>query len=128
MKLKDEMREAAAVALEKVGLPETAERMRAGNDNTWAGGKAIEAALSVCDEYEGVEVQDYPLCDGYLRTRDSGYWKPHQPSFTIYRKKQKPEPDVTELARRAVKEWEHHAPNTGPFGVAMDALAEAVEK
>ena len=81
--------------------------------------------LAVIDEYEGAEVQKYPMCEGYLRTRESGFWDHNKPSFTVYRKKQKPKPDVTELARRAVKAWRG---GTYATHEAMHALAEAVDE
>ena len=131
MSLKDEMREAIAVALEKRGYPETAAAIRA---EDWSDADrhgsvrsvvfAARAALSVGDEYEEVEVQKTPH-RAVLRLRSSLCWESHLPSFIVYRKKEKPKPDVTELARRAVEAW--RSPAVG-FGPAMNALAEVVDE
>ena len=75
MSLKDEMREVGAVAMERSGRPDIAKEIRAGETSYYVG-TAVNAALSVCDEYEEVDL----------------------PSFTVYRKKEKPEPTLLEAA------------------------------
>ena len=129
MSLRSDLKEAMVVALERAGYVEharqvKAELFKAAGDEML--GLAAQAALSVCDEYEEVEVQECNNAD-YLLRRPSTHWDPRKPSFTVYRKKQKPEPDVTELARRAVKAWEKDD-TAHRFHVAMSALAKAVEK
>ena len=135
MKLKEEMREAAAVKMDHGLYGSTAHDIRTGASAT-LGGEAMAAALSVCDEYEEVEMQEVRgTAPHYLRTRDSAFWEPHLPSFTVYRKKEKPEPDVTELARRAVKAWGRYVSIASRGGepisdvmAALDAGLKAVDK
>ena len=100
------------------------------------GNDVARTVLSVCDEYEEVEVEECRgtsgfVCRGdhWLRMPDDRYWgQPrHNPNrYTILRCKQKPEPNVTELARRAVKAF-RGGPNIG-YCRAMQALAEAVDE
>ena len=124
MSLKDEMREAAAVEMDKRCQIETARAIRSGG-NTYYVAIAVNAALSVCDEYEEVEVQVPGTNPNYLRTHGSPFWDHDKPSFTVYRKKEKLEPALEELVRRAVKAWRE--PQSG-LGATMTALAEAVDK
>ena len=127
MSLRSELKEAMAVALEKQRYLVNADRVR---EERWGGGGtlvAAQAVLSVCDEYEEVEVQE--ACSKDLwRTRERNTWEPHIPSFTVYRKKQKPEPDVTELARRAVKAWRETHNASEPVCDAMDALEKKLDE
>ena len=105
MSLRNELKEAMAVAEEEAHSPRTARRIRAEDCEvsclefgfglvTREVLLVAQAVLSVCDEYEEVKVQesDFPGC---LWLSDNPHWKPHRPSFTIYRKGQKPEPAVT---------------------------------
>ena len=124
MSLKDEVKEAMAGALEEHKFLSSARSVRDDERKRYPLSVAAQAALSVCDEYEEVGVQA-AFSGKALRLRENPYWDYDRPSFTVYRKKQKPEPDVTELARRAVKAWRSPAP---VFGAAMEALAEAVDK
>ena len=131
MSLRDELKEGMAVAVEAHGGKLTVEAVR---DEDWAREKhphacpgtlaQAKAALSVCDEYEEVEVRP-STCDvlTWFPENSDQYISTDSSCFTILRRKQKP--DVTELARRAVKAWRSPAP---VFGAAMEALAEAVDK
>ena len=134
MSLRSEQKEAMADAAFKRNSPDTAAAIR---DERWGAGfpcdshmlALAQAALSVCDEYEEVEVA----------VEGSGEWLylPASPSFdylsarstyhkeVILRRKQEPAPDVKELARRAVKAWRE--PQSG-LGATMTALAEAVDE
>ena len=124
MSLRSEQKEAMAVALEERRYLVVADLVRR---EQWGDGGALiaaQAVLSVCDEYEEVEVRP-STCDvlTWFPENSDQYISTDSSCFTILRRKQKP--DVTELARRAVKAWRSPAP---VFGAAMEALAEAVDK
>ena len=135
MSLRSEAIEAAAKACEASGCPSTARHIRKERPAGLAE-RVSQAVLAVIDKYEEVEVQLGANNLYCLRTRGSPFWNPSRPSFTIYRKKQEPAPDVEELARRAVKEWEQRRRDLDNHGCvyaklmddAMDALAEALDK
>ena len=129
MSLRSELKEAMAKAAELRGFYALAADIRA--ERTTQGVRCIEedeakAALSVCDEYEEVEVQKTPNRD-ILRLRSSLCWESHLPSFTVYRKKEKPEPTLEELARCVMKEWKR---NKEPFGLcaAMNAFEKKLDE
>ena len=120
MSLKEEQREAAAVEMERTGRADIAQQIRAGEASYYAG-TAVNAALSVCDEYEAVEVQECVHDASYWKL---GYWDTGRPRFTVYRKKQKPEPTLEELARRAVKAYRSTNLSTA---AVIGALAEELD-
>ena len=88
--------------------------------------------LAAIDEYEEVEV--LPCAsrnEQWLRLTDQGgrlYNPLQRDTTTILRRKQKPEPDVTELARRAVEARCKWGLTSLEMSNTMDALAEAVDK
>ena len=95
------------------------------------GNALAKAVLAVIDEWEEVEVRPSTCSTGTLFVKGSSHYVAHDDTcFTILRRKQKPKPDVTELARRAVKEWKRRfgEPPTRPLSIAMTALAEAVDE
>jgi hypothetical protein len=108
---------------------------------------AARAILEAIDQYEELEVRE-------CRYHEKGHWlrlpddtmdedKFIVATQTILRRKQEPEPDVTELAQRAVKAWRRREAElrrrgscyAEPLNNAMEALdaeleplAEAVDK
>ena len=131
MSLRSEAKEAAAKTASNRGFSGTAAAIRNEDWDTHVAYPALLAAtkavLAVVDKYEEVKMQVVANNPNYLRVRDGNvYWQRHEPSFTVYRKKQEPKPDVTELARRAVK-----ARRSGTRQAECDAfkaLAEAVDE
>ena len=131
MSLRDEQKEAMAQVTEQRKLHVSAGIIREENwGRTFQGYTLLldvaQAVLSVCDEYEEVEVQA-AVSRRALRLPDNPYWDHDKPSFTVYRKKQKSEPTLEELVRRAVKAWEKDD-TAHRFHVAMSALAKVAEK
>jgi len=143
MSLRGDVKEAMAVAEEEAHSPRTARRIRAEDYEvgslefgfglvTREALEVANAALSVCDEYEKLEVQEYgsPHC---LRVHGSLWWEPQRPSFTVYRKKQKPEPTLLEAGEAALEEmrpWRGgvRAGCFEDFDTAYDGLAAAIAK
>ena len=141
MKLRSELKEAMAAAEEGANAPNTARCIRT---EEWVPGtdcvtrealSTAQAALSVCDEYEEVEVRPWKVGLSCVLLLPEDRWFEKGPSFigepfTILRRKQKP--DVTEPARRAVKAWRRYVsiPSGGgePISDLITALAEAVDE
>ena len=119
MSLRSDLKEAMAVALEKLGYTFEAERVREERWTRIGGLVTAQAALSVCDEYEEVEMQEANSAGNYWRSPDTFYWEPQKPSFTVYRKKQKPEPTLLEAAKMA-----NHILNQLSAPYKNDALEE----
>ena len=83
--------------------------------------------LAVIDEWEEVEVRP-STCDvlTWFPENSDQYVSTDSSCFTILRRK--PEPDVTELARRAVEARCKWGLTSLEMSNTMDALAEAVDK
>ena len=140
MSLKKEMREAAAVEVEAQGAPQRAGAIRRGGTN-WLGCKAVNAAIAVLDEYEEMEVQQACSDRHFWRCLGSEFWASHKPSFTIYRKKPKPEPGMRRAAKEAAAlalcgdgrtmsagAFEHDDENRMDTTIVADAICEYYEK
>ena len=126
MSLRSEVKEAMAVALKAHGYRIEADWVREEQQGSLGVWIVAQAALSVCDEYEGVGVQRGSHDPYFLRARGSICWESGEPSFTVYRKKQKPGPTLLEAAKGALKAMSH---STGrKFVAARDDLAAAIAK
>jgi len=122
MSLRSDVKEAMVLTLSDAGLPQSGRAIQEEKDDGWAGWKMARAALSVCDGYGEMEMQEMSGNPDYLRGRGTVSWEPQRPSFTVYRKKQEPELGLKELARRAVKAWRGSHGSLKPVTDAMDAL------
>ena len=58
--------------------------------------------LAAIDEYEEVEMQAIKEHPHHWLSAENGYWNPRDPSFTVYRKKQKPEPESVTVSRETL--------------------------
>ncbi len=131
MKLKEEVRGAAAAEMRRQGCPDIAKEIEAGRDGGYLATGAVNAALSVIDEWEELEVSvhtsggwAYLPLDGRKAAHNAD---PSYNTHTFYRRKPEPTPTVEELARRAVKAWKEQDKKTGPVCDAMEALDEATK-
>jgi len=127
MSLRDDVKEAMAVALEEHGYTFEAGRVREEEWTEMGGLVAAQAALSVCDKYEPMEVQqsDFPDC---LWLRGNPHWMSQRPSFTVYRKKQKPEPETVEVTWDTLAELKEFARESRDKTAETLAAIEEAEK
>ena len=134
MSLRSEAKEAMAKMAEARGYVETPVAIRA---EDWTARDCFgptlavaQAVLAVIDEYEEVTLCENKHCPGLWYAKGmSGFDAEHAKHLHVFlRRKQKPKPDVTELARRAVKEWKRRYGDAEPLSDAMHALAEAVDE
>ena len=89
--------------------------------------RLIKEIAHFFEDYEEVEVQEgYPRT--ILRTRACFNWDRHKPSFTIYRKKQKPPVTVTRETLARLTEFYEDSPDKSEGMDAAHAEAKGLLK
>ena len=133
MSLRSEAKEAVLKALRATpnrGCASAASAIERNEYGGWTAQVALEAVLAVIDEYEEVTLCENRYSPGLWYSEGTASFdaKFTKNLHTFLRRKQKPEPDVTELARRAVKVWRGSYGSTRPVCDAMDALEKKLDE